>query len=228
MESKWTMTKKVMAVVGSNSYGTPMQHKYSYLNESMMLDGPRGLKEKPDLVVLTGGEDINPQMYGEKSIYPHAFYNNERDALEKEWFLYAKANKIPMVGVCRGMQMFTIMSGGRLLQHIEGHSRGGSHPVITNEQKEVKVNSLHHQVCIPLSKSGHNVGAELLAWSQTASDWKAGSEETEELFVSFGCIPEAIWFPKIKALGVQFHPEMMQKDSEGYKYFQDIFTKYIG
>lgn len=214
-------------VVGSSSYGTPMRHKYSYMEEGKYYDYPNNLKDKPDLVVFTGGEDINPRMYGEESIAKYDHYNDQRDHLEKTWYLYAKANKIPMVGICRGMQLFTIMQGGKLLQHIEGHGSRGSHPVTTNEQKEVLVNSLHHQVCVPYRSNGKSINHVMLAWSHMGTSWK-GTEETELLFTEMGCIPEAIWFPDVKALGVQFHPEMMQRDSNGYKYFQEIFTKYIG
>jgi gamma-glutamyl-gamma-aminobutyrate hydrolase PuuD len=141
--------------------------------------------------------------------------------------MYAKANKIPMVGICRGMQLFTIMHGGKLLQHIEGHAMAGSHIVKTVDGQNVLVNSLHHQVCIPYDFSKNKYVGEVLAWSNTGRNWKT-SPKVEEIFVDLGCIPEAIWWSESKALGVQFHPEMMSNDVNGYKYFQSIFDKYIG
>lgn len=216
---------KKMLVVGSLSYGRPFQHKYEYMNGKILPELPHKLKETPDLIVFTGGEDICPSMYGEENIASYGC-NSHRDHYEKLWFMYAKSYKIPMVGICRGMQLFTVMQGGSLLQHIDGHG-GKSHYIHTIDDTEVPVNSLHHQVCIPYSpKEGKYVG-ELLAWSHAGSNWE-GSDHTEKVFQDMGCVPEAIWYPEIKALGVQFHPEMMVKDSPGYIYFQEIFNKYLG
>lgn len=214
-----------MFVVGSSSYGTPMQYKYKYMNR-LAVPLPEMLDEKPDLIVFTGGEDINPAMYGEKSIYRGSHYNNERDANEKAWYLYAKTNKIPMVGICRGMQLFTIMQGGKLIQDIVGHSGRAAHKITTIDKNIVNTNSLHHQVCVPYKSSGSPINHVMLAWSD---EWEhySGTKETELLFAEMGRIPEAIWFPDINALGVQFHPEMMQRDSSGYKYFTSLLETYL-
>lgn len=219
---------KKMLVVGSESYGVPMRFAYDYMCNGMYnhINTPHHLKEKPDLVVFTGGEDINPAMYGEPSLEDRAYYNDTRDTIEKKWYFYAKANKIPMVGICRGMQLFTAMQGGTLLQHIDGHATGKGHKITTKDHKNLMVNSLHHQVCVPYLPNGKAISHVMLAWSNEGDNWK-GTERTNTLFNEMGCVPEAIWYPEINALGVQFHPEMMQRDSEGYSYFKNILQEYI-
>mgnify|MGYP001255673783 CR=1 FL=1 len=68
-----------------------------------------------DGIVLTGGEDINPLEYNDSSNLPLCgpidFY---RDTLERNLFDFALKNKIPLVGICRGMQMINVALDGTL------------------------------------------------------------------------------------------------------------------
>ena len=68
-----------------------------------------------DGIILTGGEDINPLEYNDTiNIKVCGPINYFRDTLERKLFNYAFQNNIPLVGVCRGMQMINIASGGSL------------------------------------------------------------------------------------------------------------------
>src|SRR6056297_74027 len=68
-----------------------------------------------DGIVLTGGEDINPLMYSDTvNIKLCGVIDNERDTLEKRLYDFASSNKIPLLGVCRGMQMINVLNGGTL------------------------------------------------------------------------------------------------------------------
>ena len=72
-----------------------------------------------DCIILTGGEDINPLEYNDTSnIKVCGKINFSRDTLERKLFDFAFKNKLPLVGVCRGMQMMNVASGGTLYGDI--------------------------------------------------------------------------------------------------------------
>lgn len=84
---------------------------------------------KPDLIVLSGGEDIG--------------VNLERDHLEYALLSESMQKRIPVLGICRGMQIISTFSGGELLQ-IENHV-GNSHQVKNcDETLRFVVNSYHN------------------------------------------------------------------------------------
>ena len=171
-------------------------------------------------VVFTGGSDIGPNMYNE---LPNgtSYVDAKRDAAEYALMKRCVDLGIPTVGICRGMQMQTIYNGGKLIQDMLHHNH--NHPISTLEGGALQVNSLHHQLCVP---EGY---VSILAWFPTTNTClhrlyngiPAGFSRKEYLE------PEALWFPKTKCLGVQYHPEMMNKDTEGYQYFQYLLNRYI-
>ena len=68
-----------------------------------------------DGIILTGGEDINPLQYNDTiNLAVCEIINYQRDTLERKLFDFAMENKIPLIGVCRGMQMMNVASGGTL------------------------------------------------------------------------------------------------------------------
>ena len=72
-----------------------------------------------DGIILTGGEDINPLEYNDTvNIKVCGTINFSRDTLERKLFDFAFVNKLPLVGVCRGMQMMNVASGGTLYGDI--------------------------------------------------------------------------------------------------------------
>ena len=72
-----------------------------------------------DGIILTGGEDINPLEYNDiANIELCGPIDYSRDTLERKLFDFAFSNKIPLIGVCRGMQMMNVVSGGTLYVDI--------------------------------------------------------------------------------------------------------------
>ena len=102
----------------------------------------------PDLVCFTGGEDVSPYLYGEENI--SSYCNPIRDEFEKE--VYSEfVGKAPMVGICRGGQFLNVMNGGKMVQHIEGHSMGVRKVVISRQTREIHED--HHQGIVPWMSS---------------------------------------------------------------------------
>lgn len=163
--------------------------------------------EWADIILFTGGEDVTPELYNEAA-HPFTRSNLRRDMQEKELYTWAKALGKHMAGICRGSQFLNVMCGGKLHQHVARHGIRGTHPITCYKTGNVlaEVTSTHHQIAIPPE------GTELIA---------IGEEGLEELEV------EAWYNPDSKALGVQFHPEYMPRDSSGWNYYQHLIKEYL-
>ncbi len=126
----------------------------------------RELLDKIQGILLTGGHDVNPALYGEKPVSECGAPCNERDAMEWEMLTQALRKDMPVLGICRGIQFLNVFLGGTLYQDLPTqHPSGTEHhqkppynvPVhevnITEnsclyrliDKKTLAVNSYHHQ-----------------------------------------------------------------------------------
>ncbi len=165
------------------------------------------------LILFTGGEDVNPAFYGHTSPERLCGYNSKRDIEEKKVFDLALANNIPMTGICRGAQFLNAMSGGTMMHHITNHG-GKNHYITTKSNTEMHVTSTHHQMCV-VSDDGFVVGYA----KNNMSEVYCGDKDLRIDYV--GPEVEAIYYPKTKVFAVQYHPEYMPVDSDGYTWFQE-------
>ena len=105
--------------------GTPEEKRVNYRNalrgagiepveNVSALDGLDGL-------MLAGGNDVDPAIYGAERAPETEEPDTARDALERRLIEQALARDLPTLGICRGIQMFNAALGGSLIQHIEGH-----------------------------------------------------------------------------------------------------------
>ncbi|WP_028644235.1 gamma-glutamyl-gamma-aminobutyrate hydrolase family protein [Nocardioides sp. URHA0020] len=84
-----------------------------------------------DGLVISGGADVDPELYAEPAHPATAGWRPDRDAWEVALLEAAEAAGLPVLGVCRGMQVMAVQAGGALVQHVpdvvehEGHSPGG-------------------------------------------------------------------------------------------------------
>jgi putative glutamine amidotransferase len=117
-----------------------------------------------DGLLLSGGADLDPALYGEER-HPTTVVEPGRDSLEREAFGAAEARRVPVFGVCRGMQAVNVFRGGSLVQDIAGHtSPAYPAPEATSHDLEVEagtrlaaivgdgpatVNTYHHQAIRP-------------------------------------------------------------------------------
>lgn len=100
-----------------------------------------------------------------------------------------------MLGICRGAQGLCILGGGKLIQHIEPQF-GQQLIKESHSLNRFSMVKMHHQVCIlPEPKETYNKkeDPELLAYS----------------YYKDTLIPEVVYYPKLKAIGIQGHPETM-------------------
>ena len=155
-----------------------------------------------DLIVLTGGEDINPHLYGQTP-HKNTYFNASRDSYELTVIRLARENGIGMAGICRGAQMINVLAGGSLFQDVDNHASWGTHSVYCELTKETyDVTSIHHQM-MRLTEQ-----ADLLLWGYEASykefmDKGIACRDFNEL----GTDPEAAFYPEWDSLLFQGHPE---------------------
>lgn len=180
-----------------------------------------------DALVIWGGEDISPSLYN-SGVSRHCGATSVlsgRDRLEAGACKAAIDRGIPIIGVCRGAQLVCALAGGKLVQHVDGH--GGTHAMTTDEGTQVSTSSVHHQMMYPW-----DVDHELIAWSTTKRSTRymmgPGEEELEEQMVERP-EPEVVWFPKIKALAIQGHPEFMRNPhtDEFVQYCLSLVDRFI-
>lgn len=170
--------------------------------------------EDADVVILTGGEDISSELYNEPK-GPSTYFTPSRDAFELREYDRAKSLNKVIWGTCRGAQFLCAMAGGKLIQDM---NHGGSHRLHFYDGEYTCVsNTLHHQMQYPfnlINKEDYYI----LASTYGISDYyRGGRNEDMEMpnINSYGQIeePEFVYYPKIKGLGIQGHPEMMDINS---------------
>lgn len=158
-----------------------------------------------DGLLITGGADLDPARYGQD---PEARtkVDPDRDALDAAAWRAADARRVPVLGVCRGLQAINVFAGGTLVQHVEGHvsERGGAavvrHPIRIEPASrlgrlvgdaELEVNSFHHQA---VGRDGIGAGLRVAA--------TAAHEGGTELVEALESTDADRWL-----VGVQCHPE---------------------
>lgn len=161
------------------------------------------LNDPKSVLILWGGEDISPALYGQDVVHARASRApSKRDIVEKSLFETAVERGIPIIGICRGAQLACALSGGTLYQHIEaGHHH--PHIVETKDGHHLMTSSCHHQAL-----NTQNTEHELLAWDNQGKI-KVYTDTDNYKTV----IPEVVYFPKTKAFAIQGHPEWMSPTS---------------
>ncbi len=183
-----------------------------------VLPGDHASMDEFDALLLSGGVDINPAIYGEPIGPRTETPDLERDRLEQQMLAQAIAAGKPILAVCRGMQLFNAAHGGTLEQHTEGHVQGdrtakerAAHEVQVSPGSqlaelvgagELPVNSRHHQTVARLGKG--------LTVSASAGDGIIEALERRDL-------PFAI--------AVQWHPEdMAASDAAQRRLFEGLIA----
>jgi putative glutamine amidotransferase len=91
---------------------------------------PEEVLDHLDGIVLVGGQDVDPQVYGAVPGAPTQIPDRRRDSFEAALVTAATRRDIPLLGICRGMQILNVVRGGTLHQHLpdvihhERHSPG--------------------------------------------------------------------------------------------------------
>jgi putative glutamine amidotransferase len=190
------------------------------------------IAEDMDGLLLSGGKDLSPLLFGKDLAWNGARKCNlVRDLFERDLYNTFLAQEKPIFGICRGFQLIGLLSNTELLQYFEQdinklklvtqmHQQGevdiaGENPVHMMECRgilkqlcgeELSVNSFHHQG-FALKGSTNNMNG----WIHQCEEifgW-ARSREDARILEAFG-----IKVNGVKVAGVQYHPERMMRREE--------------
>ncbi len=165
--------------------------------------------ELPDSVsglVLTGGTDVDPALYGAARQPETDQPDRERDDYETALLRAALTRDIPVLAICRGLQLFNVVQGGTLIQDLpdKRHHKPAVHEVAVDGRmtdifgaSNFRVNSRHHQAI-------DRVGDGIVVTAHNPED----------------NVIEGFVFPVARfAIGIQWHPEDMTDDPHQARMF---------
>ena len=181
------------------------------------------LMSKLDVLILTGGEDVDPARYKAPKSPKLGTVNAPRDGFDFRLLAAARRRNLPVIGICRGCQLMNIAFGGTLWQDLPSEF-----PV-----KDVQHRNVYHRISIePNSRFARVTGVtNALVNSyhhQAVKDLAPGFRIVAK---SPDGVVEAIECDTYPAIGVQFHPEKMlcdEKDaifSAFFRNMQSLFNR---
>jgi putative glutamine amidotransferase len=169
-------------------------------------EDPDELLDRVGALILAGGADVEPALYGAERRPATQTTFPERDAFEIALTRRALERDIPFLGICRGMQLMNVARGGTLHQHLpddmghEDHRRVIGSFDQADHDVRLEPGSLAARAAgekVHATKSHHHQGVDRLGEGLRITGWA----EMDDL-------PEAIEDPACRfALGVQWHPE---------------------
>lgn len=164
--------------------------------------------EHLDLILFTGGEDVSPKYY-KQNVGKYTGVNEQRDKFERD-YMFDRFYNVPKLGICRGSQLVTAFSGGKLIQHVTGHAVGKLHEIEMKGRygsNIFNITSTHHQMLYPYNLDEKKY--EIIATSKyyLSNTYLNGNNEETKLPKNFEeC--EIVFYPESNSLGIQGHPEM--------------------
>ncbi len=186
-------------------------------DQGAYLDGLDGL-------LLTGGSDLWPRLYGEDPRPEVTFCDTNRDRWELGLVLEARKRGIPVLGICRGHQLLNVALGGTLWQDLPSQKTG----TMGHSSDNLPLDELWHSIRLTpgpsrlktifgceelLVNSFHHQGIKELAIGLVATAFSADG------------LIEAVEDPAVPFfVGVQFHPESLTKR---YPEFLGLFRQFV-
>lgn len=153
-----------------------------------------------DGLLLPGGWDVDPALYGEEADAAVGPIDPDLDRTELDLFRQARSGGLPVLGICRGQQVINVALGGSLFQHIDDHDQRAlgrahlAHRVAVDPASELaqaagettlEVNSLHHQAVRSLAPG-------LRTTARGEDGTVEGIESDDGLVVAVQCHPEEL------------------------------------
>jgi putative glutamine amidotransferase len=174
--------------------------------DARALDDPAPWLDLIDGLIMVGGADIDPASYGAAPGPNTQEPVRERDDFEVALARGALERDLPLLGICRGMQVMNVARGGTLIQHLpddvghEDHRRSLGSWENADHDVRLASGSLAERAageCLHATKSHHHQAVDRIGEGFEVTGWATIDD-----------LPEAIEDPSRRfALGVQWHPE---------------------
>jgi putative glutamine amidotransferase len=172
-------------------------------------EDPRDLLDRIDALVLGGGADMDAESRGIEAHPETIGTNPDRDRFEIALALGALDRGMPLLGVCRGMQVLNVACGGTLDQHLPDRLGHDIHRLVPGTWAEHNVRIEPGSLAAKAAgaerltvKSHHHQGVDRIAENFRASAWATDDENVEAIELGDGDF----------ALGVLWHPEEDAED----------------
>jgi len=183
--------------------------------------------ERLDGVIMSGGQDVTPELYGDVPGPKATLMDPNRDAYEMALITAALDADLPLLAICRGIQILNVTLGGTLIGHLDdsefshattelppSHRRhdviiepgtvlAGIHAQQVDAQGRLRVNSFHHQAI-------RDPAPGLVPVARTPDG-----------------IIEAVEYPGHCVIGVQWHPEMHDQVDPAFTWLVDQATQHM-
>lgn len=178
-----------------------------------------------DLIILSGGEDVTPSLYGEDA-HPSTSSSLSRDARTSVILDHAVKHGIPVIGICRGAQFLNVACGGRMYQHVLNHTK--NHRLLDLPTGKVcEVTSTHHQQMIANTGLGVVRAVAHLMDYPIRFTMEGGAPKQYSGIAGYGDVKdeiEVVFYPHVNGLCFQPHPEYGHHSTTSY--FFDLMEEY--
>ena len=215
--------KTIILSKASSNYVEWIEDDNTIILDAYTIKNTDSILALADGIILTGGEDINPLQYNDTiNQKVCGTINFSRDTLERKLFDFALEHKVPLIGVCRGMQMMNVASGGTLYGDIP--TEIGT-IVIHRNNGEVKHEISIIDTCSLIFPIGTDT---FMVNSWHHQGLKDISENLRIIARSFDGLPEAVVMEKSThpfMIAVQFHPERLGKENPIHQKIRHSFYK---
>ncbi len=176
-------------------------------------DDAATLVDRLDGVLFTGGADLDPALFGADLVHPATYgISPERDSFELALIRQAISRDMPVLGICRGIQLLNVAFGGTLIQDIP--SDYDAAPPVSHRQQEFGIAASEPGHLIELA-AGNPLRERLAVSSLPVNSFHHQAIDR----IAAGVVPiawapdgliEAVVMPdRAFVLGVQWHPELM-------------------
>ena len=192
-------------------------------------DDAAELMSRFDALLLMGGPDVDPSLYGQKASPQVYGVSPQQDRFESALLRAAIANEIPVLAVCRGMQLTNVVLGGTLVQHLGDLPNASS--LVGHAPGEFPVGAEFVLHDVELTKDCFLARATGATRVRGASFHHQGIDTLAPGFKAVGHAPdgllEAIEHEEHRIVGVQWHPEDTSADDPQQQGIYDAFVELV-
>jgi putative glutamine amidotransferase len=202
--ASWTVWRDVIVALSPLSYATAVRGAGGLAlilpPDETASSGPDPWLDRIDALLVAGGSDVDPGAYGSEPDPNTGTTWPERDEFEASLIRGAIDREMPVLGICRGMQMLNVALGGTLDQHLDDERHLHTLGAFSDHEVRLEAGSLAARAAGAerlAVKSHHHQGIDRLGDGLRVTGWSVPDELSEAIELDDGAY----------ALGVLWHPE---------------------